>query len=381
MPWEECSKMDQRKEFVLKAMTTNNFRALCQEYGISPKTGYKWKERFLQHGLEGLHEHSRRPNSSPNQLPESVVCELIRLKHQHPKWGPEKILAVYSRGEPEREMSLSSVNRVLDRAGLVEKRKKRKAKESGRIHSGRKAEKPNDVWTVDFKGWWRDPEGKKCEPLTIRDEYSRYVICIDRTANGTTEVVRESFERAFERHGLPKAIRSDNGPPFASSQGLLGLSRLSAWWLSLGIDLERGRPGCPQDNGGHERLHLDMQRELTGCESSQAAFDVWRATFNEERPHQALNNRVPAEIYQNSDIRFSGTPVDLEYEGMECRKVRKTGMISYNQIPIYLAQALTGWSVGLKPQAEMERVEVYFAKLCLGSVEPQTGNFVKSDHR
>lgn len=371
--------MDQRKEFVLKAMTTNNFRALCQEYGISPKTGYKWKERFLQHGLEGLNEQSRRPRSSPYRLPEDVVCELIRLKHQHPKWGPEKILAVYSRGEPERDVSLSSVNRVLDRAGLVEKRKKRKVKETGRIHGGRKAEKPNEVWTVDFKGWWRDPEGKKCEPLTIRDEYSRYLICIDRTENGTSEVVRASFERVFERHGLPNAIRSDNGPPFASPRGLLGLSRLSAWWLALGINLERGRPGCPQDNGGHERMHLDIERELAGCESSQAAFDVWRQTFNEERPHQALDNKVPAEIYRNSETPFKGTPEDISYQGMQSRKVARHGAISYQDNITFISQALVGWSVGLKPITDQEAEEVYFANLCLGHIETKNGNFVRTE--
>lgn len=377
MPWEEYSKMNQRKEFVLKAITTDNFRALCREYKISPKTGYKWKERFLQHGLEGLNEKSRRPRSSPDQLPETVVCELIRLKHQHPGWGPEKILAVYLRGEPERKISLSSVNRVLDRAGLVAKRRKRKSKQSGRIHSDRKAEKPNDVWTVDFKGWWRDQEGKKCEPLTIRDEYSRYLICVDRTQNGTTGVVRESFERVFERHGLPKAIRSDNGSPFAST-GLLGLSKLSVWWLALGIDLERGRPGCPQDNGGHERMHLDIEQELAGFESSQAAFDVWRQTFNEERPHQALNNRVPAEVYQNSDIRFKGTPKDISYEGMQCRKVSPKGIISYNKMPMFISHTLAGWSVGLKAQSETTE-EVYFANLYLGHLETKNGHFVKTE--
>lgn len=370
--------MDQRKEFVLKAMTTDNFRALCREYKISPKTGYKWKERFLQHGLEGMQEESRRPNSSPNQLDESVVCELIRLKHQHPTWGPEKILTVYQRGASDREISLSSVNRVLDRAGLVKKRKKRRAQKSGRIHQGLKAEKPNDVWTVDFKGWWRDPNGEKCEPLTIRDEFSRYLISIDRTENGTTEVVRKHFEKAFQRHGLPKAIRSDNGPPFASAHGLLGLSRLSAWWLALGIDLERGRPGCPQDNGGHERMHLDIQRELTGGDSSQSAFDVWRTIFNEERPHKSLNNRVPGDLYQDSSIPYSGSPDDLTYEGMETRRVLPTGAISYQNNTVYISQAVAGWSVGLTPQIGQARDEVYFANLCLGYLEVHNSNFVKN---
>lgn len=183
--------------------------------------------------------------------------------------------------------SANSFKRVLGRAGLVEKRRARERTEVGRICLGRKASAPNEIWTVDFMGWWRGANGQRCEPLTVRDEYSRYVLDLRVMADARTETVRACFERLFERNGVPEAIRSDNGSLFASSAGVLGLSKLSAWWVALGIDLERGRPGCPQDNGAHERLHLNDERELRG-EQQQASFDEWRRSFNEERPHEAL---------------------------------------------------------------------------------------------
>ena len=250
--------MEQRIEFALKAMQTLNFRALCQEYGVSTKTGYKWKERFIQEGLEGMANWSRRPKSSPEQLPEAEVCEIVRLKVAHLSWGPRKIRELYLRRHGE-VASESTFKRVLERAGLTQKRRRRRSTAAGRLSSGRCGQAPNEVWTVDFKGWWRS-WGKRCEPLTVRDEHSRYVLELRAMDNARSESVRQSFERLFERAGLPQAIRSDNGSPFASVHGLFGLSRLSAWWVALGIDLERGRPGHPQDNAAHERMHLDVSQ-------------------------------------------------------------------------------------------------------------------------
>lgn len=242
--------MDQRIEFVLQALRTDNFRALCVEYGISPKTGYKWRERFLRWGTEGLTEVSRRPRGHADQLSPEVVCEMVRLKHLHPYWGPRKIRALYLRMHGT-AASESSFKRMLARAGLTEPRPRRRpAAVAGQLRSGRRGQAPNEVWTVDFKGWWYDPQRKRCEPLTVRDEHSRYLLELRRLPNARTETVRLCFERLFEQYGLPEAIRSDNGAPFAHPQALLGLSRLSVWWVALGIDLERGRPGHPQDNGG-----------------------------------------------------------------------------------------------------------------------------------
>ena len=292
MPWKKSEPMEERIEFGLKAMRTLNFRALCQEYGISAKTGYKWQERFLREGIAGMAEQSRRPQSSPEQLAEEKVCEIVRLKLAHVAWGPRKIRELYlcRHGEAASE---STFKRVLERSGLTQKRRRRRALESGRLSSARKGATPNEVWTVDFKGWWRS-WGKRCEPLTVRDEYSRYVLELRAMHNARSETVRQSFEQLFERRGLPQVIRSDNGSPFASVHGLFGLSRLSAWWVALGIDLERGRPGHPQDNGAHERMHRDISREIEALgESDQAALDLWRESFNYERPHEALAMRCP----------------------------------------------------------------------------------------
>jgi putative transposase len=374
MPWKQVEPMNQRKEFVLRAMNSGNFRELCQEYGISPKTGYKWKERFLAQGLDGLGELSRRPKSNPGSLEEAVVCEIIRLKEQHRHWGPRKIRKVYERlhGEVPSE---SSFKRVLERAGLVVPRRLRSRQQSGRLYSGRKASAPNEVWTVDFKGWWYGAQRQRCEPLTVRDEFSRYVLEVRAMANARGETVRTCFERLFERHGLPGAIRSDNGAPFASDTGVLGLSHLSAWWVVLGIDLERGRPGCPQDNGGHERLHLDVEQELRGdAVEQQAGFEKWRRTFNQERPHESLGMKCPGELYRDSERKYEGTPADLEYKGMVSRKVAKWGSISWNSRMVFISGALAEWSVGLEPCGEANR-NVWFGRLLLGQLEERTLSF------
>jgi putative transposase len=369
--------MEQRMEFALKALRTLNFRELCREYGISTKTGYKWRQRLLEHGLAGMNELSRRPHEHPQELAEAVVCAMVRLKQAHPHWGPRKIQALYARRHGGEVPSESSFKRVLLRAGLTVPRRLRRSADSGRLSSGVKAQQPNDVWTVDFKGWWKDREGLRVEPLTVRDEHSRMLLEMRVLEDSRTESVRACFERLFERHGMPGAIRSDNGSPFASARGLLGLSRLSAWWLALGINLERSRPGCPQDNGAHERMHRDVRRELQAGRigRDQAAFDLWREQYNTERPHEALGMRVPAEVYRPSGRAYEGTPEDLDYGGMETRKVRhRTGVIGYRNQRILISAALAGWSVGLSAR-EDGLVEVWFSKLLLGHLDPTTASF------
>lgn len=373
--------MNQRIEFALRAIKTDNFRELCREYGISAKTGYKWRERFLQDGIKGMAELSRRPLSSPQGLEESVVCEIVRLKQRHRYWGPRKLRKVYERMHEE-VPSESSFKRVLERAGLVQERRLRARGQSGRIASGAKATKPNEIWTVDFKGWWQVGREQRCEPLTVRDEFSRYVLELRAMANAQTQTVRTGFERLFEQHGLPGAIRSDNGAPFASQAGVLGLSKLSAWWVALGINLERSRPGCPQDNGAHERFHLDVERELRGRDlvEQQAGFDEWRRTFNQERPHEALGMKCPAEIYQASERKYEGTPEDLVYRGMESRRVMKWGSISFGDQLVFISGALAGWSVGLESRGGTQH-NLWFGKLLLGQLDTQTASFerVKTD--
>ena len=369
--------MDQRIEFAMRAINCSNFRELCREYEISPKTGYKWRERFLEQGLAGMEEVSRRPHSHSKELAEAVVCEIVRLKWGHPHWGPRKIRELYRRKHSGDLPSESSFKRVLERAGLTKRRKRRRAHDGGRLATGRQAEAPNEVWTVDFKGWWKDRDGLRVEPLTVRDEYSRMVLEMRAVTNSRTETIRACFERLFERHGLPAAIRSDNGPPFASNNGLLGLSRLSVWWLALGIDLERSRPGCPQDNGAHERMHLDIRRELQAGKigREQEAFDLWRSEYNTERPHEAIGMAFPAEIYQPSPRKYAGTPEELDYGGRATRSVNKrTGTIRFEGDRIPISTTLGGWNVGLEPQ-EDGLVAVWFSNLFLGHIDPKTASF------
>jgi len=378
MPWKESLKMDQRTEFAMKAINCADFTGLCREYGISRKTGYKWQARFMQHGLAGLGELSRRPHGSPKGLAESVVCEIVRLKQAHAFWGPRKIRALYGRKHGEKDLpSESSFKRVLERAGLISPRKTRPAREGGRLASGLKATKPNEVWTVDFKGWWKGAGGIKIEPLTVRDEYSRALLEMRNLPDSSGATVRGCFERLFRLHGLPGSIRSDNGSPFASHNGLLGLTRLSAWWLALGIGLERSRPGCPQDNGAHERMHRDIRIEIQSGRAGedQAAFDLWRDQYNHERPHEALGMRVPGELHVPSERLYEGTPDALDYGGMETRRVKESnGRICYRRESLLLSTALGGWDVGLSPRPD-GLVEVRFARLLIGHINPQTSSF------
>ena len=371
--------MQERIEFGLKALGAVNFRTLCQEYGISPKTGYKWKERFLRDGIRGMVERSRRPKSHADQLAEEAVCEIIRLKLAHESWGPRKIRELYRRRHGE-VASESSFKRILERAGLTHKRRRRQATQAGRLSAGREGLAPNQVWTVDFKGWWRSG-GRRCEPLTVRDEYSRYILELQAMDSGSTQSVRLRFEHLFKGNGLPHAIRSDNGSPFASVQGLFGLSRLSAWWVALGIDLERGRPGHPQDNGAHERMHLDISREIEALgESDQATLDLWRQSFNYERPHEALGMRCPAELFRSAERKYEGTPDELDYPHMCVRRVGAKGEIKVDNQRFFLSTALAGWDVGLKPLTQ-DRLEVWFGRLLLGEIDLAASNFFRADIR
>jgi hypothetical protein len=233
---------------------------------------------------------------------------------------------------------------------------------------------------VDFKGWWRNGD-KRCEPLTVRDEHSRYVLEVRAVEDARSETVRKSFEQLFERQGLPQAIRSDNGAPFASQYGLWGLSRLSAWWVALGIDLERSRPAHPQDNGAHERMHKDISHELEAMgQSDQEVLDLWRQTFNYERPHEALGMRCPGEVYIASERKYEGTPEDLDYPHMCARRVCQHGTIRLEGERLFLSTSLAGWSVGLKPIAT-KLMEVWFGRLLLVQFDVATSSFIRADSR
>jgi transposase InsO family protein len=381
MPWKETDVMNLRTEFVLSVFQGQvSFEELCREYGISRKTGYKWKERFLKRGVDGLANRSRRPRASPSSVAEETVCQIVALKLAHRGWGPRKIRSVFGRTYADVELpSESTFKRILDKAGLVEHRRRRSQEQSGRLSQPIQAERPNQIWTVDFKGWWRTRDRHRFEPLTVRDAYSRYILCARALANGRSEAVRAEFERLFASQGLPEVIRSDNGSPFACTRAPLGLSRLSAWWLALGIDLDRITPHSPQENGAHERMHRDIALEVEAASAAdatvqQAALDTWRVEYNHERPHEAIGMRLPAELYQPSARRYEAGEVELEYPlGYLRRRVGPSGTICLQSNRISVSEALVGWDVGLQP--EKNRYGLWFCRLRLGEVDLQTQKF------
>jgi transposase InsO family protein len=376
MPWKEINVMSQKLEFVLKSFKMEkSFTDLCTEYGISTKTGYKWKERFFQEGIEGLKEKPRKPHNSPTHLPEEVICELVRIKNTKLRWGPKKIREVYANNHPhERVPARSTVERLLKKAGFVEIRKRRRKINPERIQERIIPEKPNDLWTVDFKGWWYTKEREKCEPLTVRDEFSKYIFSIAILQKADISSVKHEFEKLFKEYGLPKMIRSDNGPPFASCMSIHGLTRLSAWWLSLGIKLDRIDPGSPQQNGAHERMHLDIKRELEGkiagsLKMHQQVFNVWKKEFNEERPHESLSMKTPCMLYVKSEIRYEGHVEYIEYSrSFISRQVNDRGYINYLGRRIFITNALGGYNVGLKKN-DVNLKEVWFNNTLLGEID------------
>lgn len=385
MPWKEANVMDVKFEFALKALDSYvSMKDLCAEYGISRPTGHKWRDRFIQEGLKGLQEHSRRPKISPNQTSEDVICDLIRFKTAHPKWGPKKIHELYCRAHSNQEPpSLTTVKRILDKAGLVEHRKRRSRTTKQRLENRITAEKPNDLWTVDFKGWWYTSDGLKCEPLTVRDDYSKYILSIKALQKATTEEVRTEFEKLFAINGLPKVIRSDNTPPFASIRGLLGLTKLSVWWLALGIELDRITPGKPQENGSHERMHWDIKRELQGqirgnLKQHQARFDIWRDEFNSVRPHESLKMKTPESLYTRSHIRMPAEIPMIDYPaGFLLRNVNNRGMVTINRHRVFISYAFSGYDVGLRENYD-ETYTVWFDNLRLGEIDMRTYGFSPS---
>jgi transposase InsO family protein len=381
MPWKESHVVNLRTEFVLRIVQGKvPFEELCREYGISRKTGYKWKERFVEHGLEGLQDRSRRPHASPSSVAEDTVCRMVALKLAHRGWGPRKIRAVFGRTYADVELpSESTFKRILDKAGLVERRRRRSQEQSGRLSQPIQAERPNHIWTVDFKGWWRTGDYHRFEPLTVRDAYSRYILCARALSHGGGQAVRAEFERLFVSHGLPEVLRSDNGSPFACTQAPLGLSHLSAWWLALGIDLDRITPRSPHENGAHERMHRDIALEVEAGKArdvaaQQAALETWRVEYNHERPHEAIGMRVPAELYQPSPRRYEPGEVELEYPlGYLQRRVSRRGSIRVQGVRVNVSEALRGWQVGLQPK--QDRYGLWFCRLRLGEVDLKTQKF------
>ena len=354
MPWKESSVMEERLRFVARLLEGESMSALCREFGISRKTGYKIFNRYKEQGPEALCDRSRRPVRYANQLPFQIEQEIVRLKKEKRHWGARKIreLLVRRLAGDVRIPATSTVHAVLDRHGLVKRaRQRRRTKAQGTPLS--KALMPNQLWCTDYKGEFKLGNGQYCYPLTVSDQASRFVLLCE--AHESTKEVNalSAFRRLFAERGLPDAIRSDNGLPFASPNGLYNLSRLSVWWLRLGIALERIKPGNPQQNGRHERMHLTLKKEATrppGMNSlqQQVRFDEFIHEFNTERPHQALDMKTPGEIYNASPRAYQGLP-EVQYPFHD-RDILVTacGRLCMHRKKINISTVLAGQRLGIK---------------------------------
>lgn len=386
MPWKEIDKMTEKERFISEMLKKEKpFKHLCADFGIAEKTGHKWKKRFEKEGISGLYEQSRAPNNPSNVLDEDVIIGIIALKNAHPFWGAKKIRELFSKGHPEYPTpSLSSVNRILDKSGLVKKRRIKPAStDCKRLRQYIKAEKPNDVWAIDFKGWWKS-SGELCEPLTIRDVASRKILCARLMESKSSEAVRSVMVEVFKKFGLPNVIRSDNGTPFSSPNGLLSLTNLSAWWITLGIRPDRTDKGTPGQNGSLERMHADIAREIEGRikggrAANQVVLDAWVNEYNSIRPNEAIGMKTPDEVYVKSQIKYLGDFDDIEYPiGFQTRKVISTGNIIVKSVRVCIGYSLRGLTVGLKPISESE-FQVFLADFLLGTLDTNTYCFIPLD--
>ena len=342
---------------------------LCADYQISRKTGYKWVERYDSGGVLGLQDQSRRPDHSPNATAPDVVDALVGLRRRHPRWGAKKLLAVAAREDRQTAWpSRSTVCDLLKAQGLVAPRSHRHP--HARVPSPRAPlTAVNQTWTTDFKGQFRTGDSVYCYPLTLRDGFSRFVLRCQALAGPTYEATRPQFERAFAEYGLPDGIRSDNGGPFASS-GLRGLSRLSVWWLRLGIRLERIAPGHPEQNGSHEQFHAVLKAETArppaaNARAQQRRFTRFCAEYNEDRPHEALGDQTPASCYHPSPRSLPTRVSPVEYPGhWEIRRVSPIGQVSWGGQVLFLSGALAGEDVAFE-EVEEGLWTVHFATLAL----------------
>ena len=374
MPWKETCAMDQRMKFVVCYLEHEwPMAALCRAFGISRKTGYKLVRRYIESGLDGLRDRSRAPHHHPNAVTDGVGQAVIAARRQHPTWGPRKLRVWLGRQEPNINWpSASTIGEILNRHGLsVPRRRCRKTKVYDQPFVG--CDYPNAVWSADFKGWFVTGDGARCDPLTITDNYSRYLLrCQAVRATGFC-AIKPVFEAAFREYGLPVAIRTDNGPPFATTT-VGGLSKLSIWWLKLGIIPERIEPGKPAQNGRHERMHRTLKRETASPPkrtwlAQQRAFDHFCGEYNQERPHEAIDMQTPRELYAQSARECPLILPEIVYpDDMMIRFVKAQGDISWRNRHVYLSATLAGEPVGLRKI--IDRLwDIYFGPIRLAQLD------------
>lgn len=382
MPWKEITQVEQRRSFIHTVFLRRKPMAqICAEFQISEKTGYKWVRRFLQEGDESLADRSHAPHTIPHRMPEAIAAYFLSLRRQHPTWGPRKLVAYAAAHEATRQWPApSSVGALLKQAGMVRQRRFRRAGRIGNAWGQTVAGEPNAVWTADFKGEFRLGTGPYCYPLTVLDAHSRYLLgchALDSTRGRDTMVV---FRQLFREYGLPAVIRTDNGPPFGSGAAIARLSPLAVWWIRLGIRPERITPGQPQENGAHERMHRTLKAETTRPAAAtwrgqQRRFDAFRASYNTERPHEALGLHPPGTVYTPSSRPYPGRLPKLDYPpGTDVRRVTSIGQTCWRGTHIFLSSLLAGQDVGIE-QATDQRWTVAFGPLILGHINAATSTF------
>src|SRR5450759_5356805 len=376
MPWKASSVMEEKLRFIFEyELGERSMLELCRQYEIARETGYVWLRRYRETGVAGLLEHSRAAHRHGNQTPEEIEQMVVELRQAHMRWGPRKLKRVLERNEPGRTWpAASTIGALLKREGLVVARKKRIRTEPYTEPLAH-AYEANRVWCADFKGWFRTADGARIDPLTISDAHSRYLLRCQAVEKTNTERVQAIFEAAFREYGMPQAIRTDNGAPFAS-RAWAGLSRLAVWWMKLGIVPERIEAGHPEQNGRHERMHRTMKEETAtppqaNRRAQQRTMDEFRREYNEERPHEALDMRTPSACYTSSSRPYPARVHEPEYGGaLAVRKVRECGVFTWKHENVFLSKTLSGERVGLLPIDE-RYYRVYFAAFPLARFDSQ----------
>jgi len=375
MPWHRTDWMSERMKFIAAYLEDEaHFADLCRDFGVSRKTGYKWVRRYETDGPGALEERSRAALTHPNAVPAKVVQAILSIRRRHPRWGPRKLRVILKRQQPQLALpAASTIGDILKRQGLVRKRRRirRSSPYGDRL---RQYDAPNAVWCADFKGWFF-VDGERCQPLTISDGFSRYLLRCRALRHSLHRCAQRVFESAFREYGLPRAIRTDNGPPF-STLAPGGLSRLAVWWIRLGIRPERIRPGRPDQNGRHERMHSTLKAETakpprSSFSAQQRAFDRFRAEYNDERPHEALGQQVPASRYRPSLRAYPRRLPEVEYPAhFETRFAYPNGVISFGTTQWYVSTCLAGERVGLEPCLD-GRWRVHFGWVPIGVLDPR----------
>ena len=374
MPWRQVTPMDERIRFIFEVERgDHSVGELCERYGIARKTGYKWFARYREFGLEGLRDKSKAPHTSPRKTPLWIEELLVSERLKHPTWGPAKLIEIMRTQHGLEDLpARSTAALILKRHGLVRQRKRYRPVLVRRWGKLTVPAQPNEVWTIDYKGWFKTRDGVQCHPLTVCDLFSRYVLGCTALKSPTTKATKESLFQTFEIYGLPAAIRVDNGSPFGAI-ALGGLSRLSVGWVKLGINVEFIQPGHPEQNGCHERMHRTLKQDTTqppaaDLKSQQQRFDAWREEFNTLRPHEALDMRPPAKIYSKSDRCMPSEMPEFDYpKWYETRRVKTDGTMRWNGQSIFLGEVFTRTTIGLRPTSR-DTFLVYAGPILLGEI-------------